>query len=253
MVMEKSETFYRQKKFHGFVSKTFSKLIQLKKEEKKEAFNELILKSLPSIKKYINGRLEAAVKKGHFPKNKYRADEFIDQLFIEVYDNIDEVQIAEDFYLWLFKRTDQLLEDAIVAEEFDDLFLKDIDDYSKPERDEMDEQFSTDGDGDLVMIDELDDISYNKNEYTLHHVFIEDDEQDYIDKLDKELSEAEVKKQIHKILYKLPIQTQSVFELYATHQFNIEEVAKIKQMDVAEATRLLQDARNTIRTSLLNG
>ena len=252
MVMEKAETFYQQKKFDAFVAQTFSNLIQLKREEKKEAFNELILKIIPSIKKYINGRLDAAVKKGHFSINKYSADEFIDQLFIEIYDQIDEVQTANEFYLWLFRKTDQLLEDIIVEEEFDDLYFLNIDDYSKPEWDEMEEKFSTDGDGDLLMIEELDDISYDKNDYTLNHVFIEDDEQDYIDKLDKELSVEEVKRHFQTVLLKLPIQMQSVFELYTKHQFNIEEVAKIKRMRIPEARQLLQDARNSIRISFLN-
>lgn len=40
MVMEQSETFYQQKKFDAFVAQTFSNLIQLKREEKKEALIE---------------------------------------------------------------------------------------------------------------------------------------------------------------------------------------------------------------------
>lgn len=252
MIMEESVKFYQQKKFHEFVAQTFSNLLQLKREGKKEAFNELTLKILPRIKKYINRRLDAAVKKGHFSINKYKAEEFIDQLFIEVYDHIEEVKTAKEFYLWLFKKTDQLIEDIMVKEEFDELFFKNIDYYSKPEWDEMDEEFSTDGDGHLLMIEELDDSFYNKNDYTLNHVFIEDDEQDYINKLDKELKEEEIKKHIKMVVHKLPTQMQSVFELYTNHHFNIKEVAKIKRMDITEVTQLLQDARNSIRTSFLN-
>ena len=56
MIMEESVKFYQQKKFHEFVAQTFSNLLQLKREGKKEEFNELTLKILPRIKKYINRR-----------------------------------------------------------------------------------------------------------------------------------------------------------------------------------------------------
>ena len=83
MIMEASKKNYQQKKFHEFVTQTFSNLIQLKREGKKEAFNELALKILPNIKKYINGRLDAAVNKGYFSTNKYDSDEFVDQLLLK--------------------------------------------------------------------------------------------------------------------------------------------------------------------------
>ncbi len=40
----------------------------------------------------------------------------------------------------------------------------DIDAYSQAEREQMKEDFSTDGDGDLVLLDELDDISSKNQE-----------------------------------------------------------------------------------------
>ncbi len=249
--MKENIKHYQKREFHVLVTKTYPNLIQLKKEGNREAFNNLILKKIPGIKKYIHRRLVTAIRNGKFPKNKYRADEFVDQLFIEVYDHIDEVKKEDDFYLWLFKKTDELLDDIIVEEEFDELFFKNIDDYSKPEWDEMEENYTTDGDGDLLMLDELDDISYNKNDYTLNHVFIEDDEDKYIEKLDKELSEAEVQKHIQMILHKLPLRMQSVFDLFVNFNFNIEEIAKIKMLPTQEVDQLLQDARNRLRSSFI--
>ncbi len=250
--MKNTVQHYQQREFHVFVQETFPGLIQLKKEGDREAFNNQILKKLPSIKKYIQDRLITAIRKGHFPKNKYKAEEFIDQLFIEVYDHIEEVRQEKEFYLWLFKKTDELLENVIADEEFDEFFLRNIDDYSKPEWDEMEEKFSTDGDGDLLMIEELDDISYKKNDYSLDHVFIEDDEQEYINKLDNELAKAEVQKHIKMVLYELPVQMQSVFELFSNYKFNIEEIAKIKRVSPNQAEKLLQAARKSLRTSFLN-
>jgi hypothetical protein len=186
--MKDIEKLNHFQKFQRSLIGTFPNFIQLKKEGREEEFNKLILKILPSLKKYINEKLDKAIKKGDFSKNKFKTDECIDQFIIEVYDHIEEVKNAKYFSSWIFKKIENLFEDIILEREFEEAHLINIDDYSKLEWDEMDEEFSTDGDGDLIPIDELDDSSYNKNDYTLNHVFIEDYEQDYIDKLDEELN-----------------------------------------------------------------
>ncbi|CAM1359907.1 conserved hypothetical protein [Tenacibaculum sediminilitoris] len=243
---------YLQREFHLFVAQIFPDLLKSKEKKDKETFNKLILKVLPSIRKYVKQRLVAAIKKGHFSKNKYKPDDFVDQLFIEVYEHIEEVKKAEDFYLWLFRKTNQLLENIIEEEEFDELFFKNIDDYSKLEWDEMEEKFSADAEGDLLMMDELDDSSFHKNDYTLNHVFVEDDEQNYIDKLDKELSDAKTQKHMQMILHKFPLHMQSVFELYSKYNFNVDEISIIKGITQKEVNRLIEETRNELRKSFFN-
>jgi RNA polymerase sigma factor (sigma-70 family) len=248
--MKDTLKYYRDKKeFHVFVSQTYSDLIQLKKQDDRTSFNALVLKILPEIRKYINSRLNTAIKKGHFSKGKYKADEFIDQLFIEIYDHIEEVENEKDFYLWLFKKTNELLEDTIVEEEFNELFFKNIDDYTKPEWDEMEENFSTDGGGDLLMIEELDDMSYNHNDYTLNHVFIENNEKDLVEKLDKELTQEEIHKHIELALHHLPLPMRMVFDLFTQQQFELDEIAKIRNITIEETKQLLDAARKSLQVS----
>ena len=110
----------RKREFRLLVTQTFQTISQLKKEGNQVSFNELILKIMPEMRTYINGRLNTAIKKGHFSKGKYKADDIIDQLFIEIYDSIEDIENEKYFYLWLFKKTNELLEDIIVEEEFDD-------------------------------------------------------------------------------------------------------------------------------------
>ena len=234
------------------VEHAFQDLIQFKKEENKELFNKQLIKILPAVKKYINRRLNTAIRKGHFTKNKYQADDFIDQLFIEIYEHVDEVKKSKDFYLWLFKKTDELLGDIIVEEEFNDFFFKNIDTYSKPEWDEMAENFSIDGDGDLLMVEELDDISYNHNEYTLNHVFIEDDEIELTKKLDKTLHDDDVNKHIKMVLHNLPLPMQTVFELANQQHLNFEEIAELESITYSKVKKLLDDAKKALQVSLFN-
>ncbi|WP_343329078.1 sigma-70 family RNA polymerase sigma factor [Polaribacter staleyi] len=251
--MKTSISYYQNKnEFRLFVTKSFSSLVKLKKEENQVSFNELVLKILPEIRKYVNQRFISAIKKGHFSKMKYKADDIIDQLFITIYDNIEEVKNENDFYLWLFKKTNELLEDVIVEEEFNELFFKNIDDYSKPEWNEMQEKFSTDGGGDLLMIEELDDLSYNHNDYSLDHVFVEDNEKVLADKLDKKIGEDKINEHIDLVLHKMPSAMRIAFYLFTNQKLRVDEIAEIQKKTIPEIEKLLSDAKKVIQRSLFN-
>ncbi|AUC82159.1 sigma-70 family RNA polymerase sigma factor [Lacinutrix sp. Bg11-31] len=251
--MQTNVSYYESKKeFRLFVTNSFSSLIQLKKEDSQTSFNALVLKIMPEIKMYVNGRLDTAIKKGDFSKGKYKADDFIDQLFIEIYDNIEDVENEKDFYMWLFKKTNDLLEDAIVEEEFDEIFFKNIDDYSKPEWDEMQEKYSVDAGGDLLMVEELDDMSYNHNDYVLSDVFIEDSEQALISKIDKNLSIQDIKNHTAMVLHNLPLAMRNVFELYTNQKLTLEEIAQIRNSTINEVGQVLKDAKKALQVSFFN-
>jgi RNA polymerase sigma factor (sigma-70 family) len=250
--MNNSIDYKSEKEFHIFVASTYSDLKEIKDTGNKKAFNELLLTTLPQVKRYITKRLSVALSKGNLPSGKYRPDDFIDQLFIEVYDNFNEVQNKADLYPWLFKKADSLLEDTIIDEEFDEVFFDNIDDFSKPEWDAMEENFSTDGDGDLVMMEELDDFSYPKNDYVLNHVFVQDNKQELMDKLDKELGQERIKRHVNMVLHQLPLSMRTIFELATEHHFNVDEIAKIRNQSLEEVQLLLENARKTLETSFFN-
>ena len=251
--MKTNITFHQNKQeFRLFVTKTHTTLLKLKQDGDRASFNALVLKVVPKLRVYINNYLAAAIKKGHFSKGKYKADDFIDQLFIEIYDHIEEVKHEKEFYVWLYKKTNDLLEDISVEEEFNDYFFKNIDDYSKPEWDAMEEKFSTDGDGDLMMIEELDDISYNHNNYTLNHVFIENKENSLIETLDETLKEDVINNHIAMVLRNLPLAMRNVFQLYTNEHLELEEIAKIKNTTIDEVQELLADAKKALQVSLFN-
>ncbi len=250
--MEKIKDYKSQNEFHIFVASTYSDLQKLRKEKKKSDFNELLLKDLPQIKRYISRRLNRALSKGNLPKGKYSPNDFLDQLFIEVHDHFDEVKNSKDLYPWLFKKTDTLLEETLVEEEFNSIFFENIENFSKPEWDEMEEEFSTDGDGDLLMIDELDDSSYNHNDYVLNHVFVENDKNQMIGKLDEKLGRENVRKHANMVLHHLPLPMRTVFELATQYHFNVEEIAIIRGQSLAEVQQLLENARKNLEISFLN-
>ncbi len=225
-------------------------LTYFKEKEDVPSFNDLVLSILPEIKKYINRRLKAAIHQGHFSKGKYKSDDFVDQLFIEIYDKLNEVKDKNEFYKWLFKKTNQLLDDAIIEEEFDDYFFENIDDYSEPEWKDMIEKYTVDGGGDFVMLEELDETSFNpEKEDLLSPFFIEYEQKDLIEKIDQELTAEEVHQHINFVLDSLPLRMRNVYDLFYGAQFSIKEIAEITNNSPEEVDDLLKDAKVRIKRS----
>src|SRR5680860_57405 len=250
--MEKVVNNYgREREFHVFVASTFTDLTRYRKSGDTMAFNKLLLKAMPEVERYVQKRLNRALANNQIDRGKYMAEDFIDQLFIEVYDHLDEVGSAYELHPWLFKKADELLEDTLIEEEFDALFFDNIDGYSKPEWDAMEEKFSTDGDGDLVVMEELDDISYHQKEHLVKNVFLEDEREEMMAKLDKDLEAINIRKHIDTVLYQLPSSMQAVFELFTEHQFDLREIAAIRNRTVQEVEKLLEAARESLRISFL--
>lgn len=248
--MENSTAYYENKKaFHLFVAQAYTDLVQLKREDKKEEFNSLLLKLMPEVKRYIKRNLNTAMSKHLIPRGKYKPEDIMDQLFIEVYDHFDEIKSKEDFHTWLFKKADSLLDEIKTDEEFDTLFIDNIDSYAQTEWDAMAEKFSVDGDGDYVMMEELDDISYRKHDYILKNIFLEDSGSDMMAKLDKELGKESIRKHTDMVLHHLPADMRTVFELFTEHQFEAAEISKILNREIREIEQLLEDARSSLETT----
>jgi RNA polymerase sigma factor (sigma-70 family) len=235
--------------YHIQINEAFVVLKTLKKENKQEAFKDKFMELLPAIKQYIQKSLDTASKKELLKHQGYSVDDFVNDLYIYVYDHIEELNNQDDFHVWLFKAIDTLIEDALIDEEFDDLFFKDIEEYSKQEWDAMEEAYSADGDGDLVMLDELDDTSLEKNNYELNDIFIEDNEKALTAKLEKDLSKERINKHAQMVLKKLPLATQNVFDLYTLKGFDPNEIARIKRMQVNTINGLLKETQELLRTS----
>ena len=242
----------KRKELHNKVPRKFNELVLLKKQGELGAFNEQLLKMLPEVRNFINRRLDAAIHKGHFPKSKYKAEDFIDQLFIEVYGSIEDVDNENDFYIWLFKKTNELLEKTIAEEELEDTLFKNIDEYSSMEWKQMTEKFSAEADGDLIMREDLEDVSYHKSKHTLKTIFAEDDEKALIEKLDNSLSEEDINRYTEMVLHNFPQPMHTVFELFTNQNFTLSQISEIMERSVDEVEELLREAREILFNSLSN-
>lgn len=236
--------------FQREVAAGYEELVRYKAEGRRKAFNETLLRLLPEVKRYITRGLRLALAKGVISHNKYKPDDFFDQLFLDVYDRLGEVPGKDAFRAWLFARAESLLEAMEVKEIFDAFLFEDLDQYSRAERSEMDESFSTDADGDLVMLDELDDISYKDRQTLLRNIFLDDGHEDLMALTEAGAGNKRAESQLDNVLFELPANLRSFFELAYEQGFSPEDIARIKNMDPAQVHEQLKKARKQLRLAL---
>jgi len=232
--------------FSALIKEAFPKLKAYRKAEDVMQFNKVLSVILSGVKKYMAGQLNRAVRNGIVPRNKYRVEELLDELYLVTYEHIHEID-EENLLTWLFQKSDELLSNIFKEEAFRKVYVENIDDLTKPEWDEMEEKMTTDADGDLILEEELDDISYPKNDYVLDDILVRHIEKGIYDKLSKDLSEKEIHQQIDFTLHHLPIMLQSIFDLSVVYQFSPDEIAEIKKMPVDEVRRHLAQAKKSIQ------
>ena len=225
-------------------------MVAFKAADNRKAFNETLLSVLPEVKRYITRGLRLALAKGVISHNKYKPDDFFDQLFIEVFDNLEDVPSAAAFHSWLFNRAEKLIEDMEVEEVYDAIFYDNVDEYSKAELAKLNEDFSTDGDGDLILLTDLDDISYRNHHHLLRNIFLDDAHEDLMALTDTNRSGATAEEHLEDLLFRMPSQMRSIFELAHEQGFSVEEIAAIKMQSVSEVEKLLDRARDILHLSL---
>ncbi len=240
----------RKEEFRRYVAASYKELSELRAADKRKEFNEKLITLLPAVKRYITRGLRLALSKGVISHNKYKPDDFFDQLFIEVYDHLEDVPSADAFHAWLFKRAEKLLEDMEVEEIFEAYYNENVEDYYQAELEKLDESFSTDGDGDLILLTDLDDISYRDHHYILRNIYLDDAHEDLMALMDTERGQKKVKRYLDTALYGMPADARSVFELATLEGFSSDEIARIKSLDEAEVEELLENARDLLRDQM---
>jgi RNA polymerase sigma factor (sigma-70 family) len=239
------------------LTNVWTDLLEAKKQADKKRFDAIMLSVIPELRRYIAKRLKVSIKKGKLPKNKYNANDFLDKIYLEAYENINNFENVQSFVNWLFTKADDVLEETISEEEFKATFFENIDKYSKKEWDAMVEEFSTDGDGDLMMIEEFDDPSYKTNafpnyEYSLDDVFVDNDEtKKIIEKLNNELTPEQIKQHINMVVEELPIDERSIFQLSVFHGLDNSHIASIRKIDIIEVDKKIKIARERVSETFI--
>lgn len=238
-----------ESKITDIIEKVWTNLVATTNSQEK--FNKEFLRFAPDLRKYIDARLRTSVSKEQLHANEYKVDDFLDELYLKAYENIKRFDTAEGYYIWMIQQLDMLLDDATTEEEFNDIFFKNIDDYTQQEWESMQENFTKDAGGDIVMLEDLDDNSYSKYQYQLQDVFVDDSSQKMIEELSDKLNEEEIHHHIDLIINNLPLNERVIFQQSVLLGSTIPEVARINKAKENEIEEKLKAIRMTIQKSFV--
>lgn len=242
----------RTKNYRVQVERYYHRLETLKSKGDKRGFYKTFVAIIPELRNYIKTRLQEMIHQGHFPHNFYEEDDFVDDLFIAVYDNFETLKNEEEFYMYLFDEMNNLLETVQRTEEKLHQPLEDIETYAKAERDKLREKITAQLDGDRILKQELDDISYASLENEFKTIFEVDSEKAVVEHLDKELIHSLTSKQIDKLIGGNSQNYRNIGTLFTHFHLTIPEIVKITKISHQEVDRTIKQIKETLKKGLFN-
>ncbi len=245
----------QERQFESFQA-VAGNLAEMKQESDRKRFLELLEKSLPALKGYMRRRIRQAEQYRKMHLRAGSAKDLQDELYLRLYDSYRlHIDSRDEFIVWLYREADRLLSEKLSEDRPADM-VGHIEQLRKLERKSMDEEITVDGDGEIVMQDELEESdpdflpeSRKESLYGIHLVI--DEEEKLLDAIDSGSVDGDPDQRIMKFLAALPQRKQEIYELYYLEELNPEQIALIKEMDVEEVEKTLEEVREYIQDELM--
>ncbi len=220
-----------------------------------DEFGKKVLAAIPHVFPYVKHRLYVTETKGIVPRNMYKTNGIIDDAIIDLYKNYEgKLDNATDIKLKLFMLSDKRMDLLLKKEDFHKNTLS-TSQILKNELKLMEEKFDVDAGNDLIMHEELDDISYHQDDFKNPlFLYTNDEEKSIIRTLEIPIENSELteKKRIafNKIYHWLPTETSNILDLFIFGKLTYNEIALIKEIDVYEIKSNIQEVSMVFRKNV---
>ncbi len=214
-----------------------------KEENDFEQFYNKISALVPDLKKFTARSLKAAESHGAIDRGFYKAEEILDEIYLEVFKDFIDIIDEEKLKTILFSKAVQKIEEKKIIEQETPDYLP-TEQLLKQELDGLDEKFTAQADGDLILNTELDDISYKQHTEKPSNIILDESiEQQLIEKLD--MSDTLLPSLEHRTIFgalynNIPPRSKTVLELYVFGNRSIYEISEILEVpeEVIDRTML---------------
>ena len=221
---------------------------------KNSSFEKRTLSVVHLLHPYVKQRLKVGQNLGILPKNMFKANEIIDEVILSLYENDTKKNIEmSELRLLMFEITNRKLQSLFEDEKWhkNSISTKLI---LEEELKLLEENFTVDAGNELIMDEELDDISYHQNGHELHLLASDGSQENVLDLLDIEDSSIFENKENMNIfdrMYKmLPLQTSNVVDLYILGKLNIQEISNILNFKIIEVKRIIDFVKENFKKHL---
>ncbi len=224
--------------------------LELSSKSAKTAFDKKLLSVVPHLHPYVKHRIYIAETSGILPKNMYSSNGIIDDSIIELYSNGFNIESeAMAIKLELFKIVDNYMNDLFKKEAFHKNTIS-TDTILQDELSKLGEDYTIDGDLDLVLNTELSDISYHQD-HSNHLYLYEDKESSILKAFELEdLSASQPPKLFGRFYHWLPINVSNIVDLYIFGKLNFEDIATIKNVETTRVELIFDKVKKSFRRHL---
>ncbi len=211
----------------------------------REAFFRQVIDVAPGLEMYVRNRLRTAEHNGLIPPGLYTPQDILDEVFLEVYEHFHEMspEGESDLRIKLFQMANEKLDEIIRTESWRHSALS-LEDILADEIRLLNEipQMTVDADGDIVMVEDLDDAEMQPREPRA--LLLEDSfEDEVINQLG--LSPAvkgdrAMEQLLARVYAELPPQSRILFDLWTRGKLSVEEIARVRGLSVEQVRAILE-------------
>ena len=224
----------------------------LKKHHEKAdrtAFFEHIIDVAPGLESYVRNRLRTAEQNGLIPADLYSPEDILDEVYLYAYEHFDEMPEDESgLRVMLFQLANDRLDDIIREEAWRHNAVS-LETVLADEMRMMNEipQMTTDADGDIVLVEELDDSEIVPPEPRV--LLLEDSFEDEIigqTGLDAGLirGDGAMRQLLARIYADIPAQSRILFDLWTRGKLTVEEIARVRAIDADQVRDVLKQIQS---------
>ncbi len=215
-------------------------------------FSKKLLSIVPHLHPYVKHRLYIAESVGILPQNMYCSNGIIDDAILKLYsDDIDVEVDTLSLELQLFKIADDLIDELYNSEGWHQRNIS-TSHFLKIELEKLEENYTVEGDNELVMKEDLNDICYHQNAEEKQNFIYDDLDSEILKIIDSEpSSDFRKQKLLGKFYSWLPMETSKIIDLFVFGRLNFEEIATIKDLTASEVKEIIIDVRKSFRRNLI--
>lgn len=214
-----------------------------KESDNKDEFNKILSEFLPELKKLTSHKLRQWEVQGVIPRDTYSADEIIDDIYVKIFDEFHDSLIDErNLKVKMLAVSRELLNN--IKEKHSGKRVS-VEKLIAEEMKELEENYTVDSEGELILMEDLEDISYDTHDkediILLQNEHFEDLAESF-DLTGEELSDEE-KLKIGKIYSSLPELTRSVVDHYVFVNLSTVQIAEIHNITEEDVNWMLRRVR----------
>ena len=209
---------------------------------------------IPLLYPYVKQRIRVGENLGILPRNMFKSNEVIDEVVLEIYEQgLQKNNESETLRMIMFEKVVRRLDLLFKSEEWhvDSISTKII---LEEELKQLEENFTMEGDNELVMNEDLDDISYHQNDKQNTTLPYDDAEEGMRSLLGlenaKQVIDWDDRNSLRKLYYKLPLNSSNIVDLYVLGKLSYQEIALILKLDILEIKKIINFVKENFKKQL---